>query len=61
MQTIIEHFRSRVADLVVQDKNIQKVFDFSGKEGEIVQIRGEKIECRNVEEWAELIRQDGAW
>ena len=46
---------------MLADKSLQNVFDFTGKEGEIVRLRGQNVSCGDVNQWARIMRTDGAW
>ena len=60
LKEIVEDLRNTIADAVLDSLELQKIFDFSGNL-EVVQIRGVKHICRNVDDWQQLIRRNGAW
>ena len=60
LKEIVEDLRNTIADAVLDSLELQKIFDFSGNL-EVVQIRGVKHICRNVDDWQKLIRINGAW
>ena len=56
----MKDLRNTIADAVLESLELQQVFDFSGNL-EVIQILGRKHICRNVEDWQQLIRINGAW
>ena len=50
--------RNRLVDTVLKDKDLQRTFDWNE---ETVQYKGQRHICKNIKEWAELSRRDGAW
>ena len=55
-------FRNNLVNAVLNNKSLQRTLNFSGSGNlEAIQYQGEKHICKNIQEWAELSRCDGAW
>ena len=59
MQVLIQQFRNKIVNLIVENKKLQDSFDFSS--GEIIQIGSKQIKCWDIQEWGHVMRMDGAW
>ena len=52
--------RELIVKRVLREKWLQDVFDFQS-EAEEIYYKGQYKKCRNIEEWGDVMKNDGAW
>lgn len=57
-KNVVQKVRNILVDKVLADKSLQRNFDFSHEK---IWYKGESIRVKNINDWADLARKDGAW